>query len=128
MAQMFTSGFRPKSTTKKAKGIIRSEIRGYYSPSFKGEGRSALSNMKRDADAYDGGYISRWPKTDYTKGTALVDGGCFACYYNDQRKMLNKIYGKRNVDTWDNQKIHNTYKHLIGREYAAMLREKDRRK
>ncbi len=84
--------------------------------------------MKRDADAYDGGYISRWPKTDYTKGAALVDGGCFACYYNDQRKMLNKIYGKRNVDTWDNQKIHNTYKHLIGREYAAMLREKDRRK
>lgn len=127
MAKMFTSGFRPKSTTTKAKNIIRSEIRGYYSPSFKGEGRSALDNMKRDADAYDGGYLSRYPKSDYTKGAVLVDGGCFACYYDDQRVMLGKIYGKDNVKNWSGDKVHNTYKHLIGREYAAMLRERNKR-
>ena len=128
MAKMFTSGFRPKSTTTKAKNIIRSEIRGYYSPSFKGEWRSALDNMKRDADAYDGGYLSRYPKSDYIKGAGLVDGGCFACYYDDQRVMLGKIYGKDNVKNWSGDKVHNTYKHLIGREYAAMLRERNKRK
>ena len=128
MAKMFTSDFRPKSTTKKAKQIIRSEIRGYYSPSMKGGGQSALDNMKRDADAYDGGFLSRYPKSDYTKGAELVQAGCFACYYDDQRVMLGEIYGKENVAEWSGNKVHNTYKHLIGREYAAMLRERDEKK
>lgn len=123
MAKMFTSGFKPKSTTKAAKNIIRSEIKGYYSPSVKGGGRSSLANMKRDADAYDGGYISHYPKTDYTKGAGLVQAGCFACYFDDQRVMLGKIYGKDNVEKWSGDKVHETYKHLIGREYAAMLSE-----
>ena len=124
---MFTSGFKPKSTTKKSKQIIRDEIRAYYSPSRKGCGRSSLSNMKMDADAYNGGWYGSRTAPDYVKGAALVDGGCFACYYNDQRKMLGKIYGKQAVDSWDSQKVHNTYKHLIGREYAAMLREQERK-
>ena len=87
-----------------------------------------MDNMKRDADAYDGGYLSRYPKSDYTKGAGLVDGGCFACYYDDQRVMLGKIYGKDNVKNWSGDKVHNTYKHLIGREYAAMLRERNKGK
>jgi len=124
LAKMFTKGFKPKSTTKKAKSIIRGEIRGYYSPSMKGGGKSTLANMKADADAYSYGR----GKSDWTKGKELVNAGCFACYYDDQRKMLSKIYGKRNVDKWDGQKVHNTYGNLIGREYASMLREKRRRK
>ncbi len=116
---MFTKGFKPKSTTKKAKSIIRSEIKGYYSPSMRGGGKSTLANMKADADAYSYGR----GKSDWTKGKELVNAGCFACYYSQQQKMLNKIYGKRNVDKWDGEKIHNTYGNLIGREYASMLRE-----
>ena len=45
-------------------------------------------------------------------------------YDNEEDKMLNKIYGKKNVDKWDMEKRHNTYKHLIGREYSSMLEEK----
>jgi len=48
-------------------------------------------------------------KSDWTKSKELVNTGCFACYYSQQQRMLNKIYGKRNVDKWDGQKIHNTY-------------------
>lgn len=119
MARMFTKGFSPKSTTKKAKSIIRSEIKKYYSPSMRGGGKSSLTNMKADADAYSEGY----GKSDWGKGKELVNAGCFACYYSEQQKMLNKIYGKKNVDKWDGEKIHNTYGNLIGREYASMLRE-----
>ena len=122
----FKKGYKPKSTTKKAKAVIRSEIAEHFSPKCKG-GRSTLENMKRDADAYDGGFLSRYPKTDYTKGAALVDAGCLACYYDDQRVMLGQIYGVENVQNWTGDKVHNTYKHLIGREYAAMLRERDKR-
>lgn len=119
MAKMFTKGFKPKSITKKAKSIIRGEIKSYYSPSMKGGGKSALGNMKRDADAYSEGY----GKSDWAKGKELVNAGCFACYYSQQQKMLNKIYGKKNVDKWNGEKIHNTYGNLIGREYASMLKE-----
>lgn len=42
--------------------------------------------------------------------------------------MLGKIYGKDNVKNWSGDKVHNTYKHLIGREYAAMLRERNKGK
>ena len=121
MARMFTSGFKPKSTTKKAKSIIRSEIKSYYGDDSENRtyGKNFLKNMKQDADAYSYGR----GKSDWTKGKELVNAGCFACYYGQQQKMLNKIYGKRNVDKWDGQKIHNTYGNLIGREYASMLRE-----
>ena len=127
MAKMFSSGFKPKSTTKEAKKIIRDEMKAYARPKERGT-RSALDAIKKDADAYDGGFASRYPKSDYTKGAGLVDGGWFACYYSDQMKMLGKIYGKENVEKWDGNKIHNTYKHLIGREYAAMLVEREKAK
>ena len=113
-----------RSTSKTAKNVIRNEIRDYYSPSTIGEGRSALENMKKDAEACncnDNGWHS-----DYQKGAALVQNGQFAIMYNDQRKVLSKIYGEKNVDSWDSFKVHNTYKHLIGREYAAMLAERER--
>ena len=41
--------------------------------------------------------------------------------------MLNKIYGKQTVDKWRNEKVHETYGSLIGREYNAMLRERERK-
>lgn len=125
MAQMFTSGFKPKSTTKEAKKIIRKEIESYY-----GHGRekeygvkSAVEAMQKDANAYSAGR----GKSDWGKGKELVNAGCFACYYSDQRQMLSKIYGKRNVDKWDGNKVHETYSNLIGREYASMLREKNKK-
>lgn len=122
MAQMFKKGFKPKSTTKEAKSIIRREIKSYY-----GNGRekeygvkSAVEAMQIDANSYSEGRGT----SDWNKGKELVNAGCFACYYNDQRKMLSKIYGKRNVDNWSGEKVHNTYGNLIGREYAQMLKER----
>lgn len=122
MSKMFSSGFKPKSTTKKSKSIIRSEIRRYY-----GHGRekeygvkTPIEAMSIDANSYSVGR----GKSDWNKGKELVNAGCFACYYNDQKQMLSKIYGKRNVDNWSGDKIHNTYGNLIGREYASMLKER----
>lgn len=120
MSKMFSAGFKPKSTTKKAKSIIRGEIKSYYAPSNCGYGRSALENMRGDANFYSAGRGT----SDWNKGKELVNAGCFACYYNDQRKMLSKIYGKKNVDKWDGDKVHNTYGNLIGREYTSMLKER----
>ena len=125
MAKMFTSGFKPKSTTKKAKSIIRNEIKSYYGDDAQNRtyGKDYIKNMHEDAEVYSEGR----GKSDWNKGKELVNAGCFACYYSQQRKMLDKIYGKRNVDKWDNDKIHHTYGNLIGREYSSMLREEKRK-
>ena len=125
MAKMFTSGFKPKSTTKKAISLIRGEIKHRYSPSATGFGRSAVMNMKEDAESGWGRY--RGYGGDYHKGANLVDVGNFRIYFVDQAEFLSKIYGKKNVSTWPNQKIYDTYKHLIGREYNSMLREQERK-
>ena len=123
----FVQKGQQRSTTKKAKEIIRKEIKTFYSPKYKGGGKSALSNMKLDADAYNCGDHQRYKHSDQQKGASLVDGGCFACYYSDQAKMLEKIYGKDKVKTWDGNKIHAVYRGLIGREYGAMLREQEKK-
>ena len=122
MAKMFTKGFKPKSTTKKAKSIIRNEMLSYF-PAREYGTKTRLDAMKRDADAYSYGK----GKSDWVKGKELVNAGCCACYYDDQRKMLSKIYGKKTVDKWSGDKVHNTYGNLIGREYASMLRERRKR-
>ena len=101
------------------------EIKAYF-PAREYGTRSCLDAMKKDADAYNCGSNRR--QTNYNKGAGLVDAGCLACYYNDQRVMLGKIYGKKNVENWDGNKVHNTYKHLIGREYDSMLRERNTKK
>lgn len=122
MPKMFTSGFKPKSTTKKAKEIIRKEMLGYFSAKDYGV-KSNLQAMKVQADfAAD----PRYDITDYRKARRLVDGGSLACYYSDQSKTLAKIYGKENVEKWDGNKIHSTYSHLVGREYSSMLAEKQK--
>ena len=113
----------PKSTSKKAKGIIRSEIRTYYGPKEYGGGVSVL-NMQKDAHAAT---AHKKHMSDWARGKALVDEGSFACYYDDQRKMLRKIYGK-SVDDWSGDKVHNTYGNLIGREYSQMLQERKKPK
>ena len=119
---------RRSSTSKKAKSLIRGEIRSFYGPSATGEKISSLKAMKRDADAYNGGRGRGYYTPDYSKGAALVDAGSFRCYYSDQAKFLAKIYGKKTVNEWSGDKIHNTYKHLIGREYASMLNAKRRKR
>ena len=120
------ANFKPKSTSKAAKSVIRSEIRRYYSGRSYGTRTSVLDNMKANADAYNCGDSEKVRHSDYQKGAGLVDGGDLACYYSDQKKMLRKIYGK-SVDDWSGEKTHATYRHLIGREYDAMLREREKK-
>lgn len=111
MAQMFTKGFKPKSNTLKAKSIIRSEIRVYeWNPERL---KSQIDDFKKyDRDVVNG----------YSGGKKLVEGGCFACYYNQTDDMLGKIYGKTNVKKWNDDKKWNTYKHLISREIDDVYR------
>ena len=119
-----------RSNSKKAKEIIRNEMKSYYGndPDNYKYGRNYIKNMQEDANsAFRSG-------DDRSKGKKLVDQGNFACYYDDQRKMLGKIYGKKNVEKWSTDKVHNTYGNLIGREYASLLKQskkpkkKDKRK
>jgi len=127
MAKFFTKGFKPKSTTKEAKKIIRDEITHYFDPSEYSKAETSLQAMKIDADNYNNGRPHSIWQSDYSKGAGLVDAGCLACYYSDQSKMLGEIYGKSNVERWSGDKIHSTYRHLIGREYNAMLIEQAHR-
>lgn len=119
MAKMFTAGFKPKSTTKKAKSLIRNEMLSFYNAKEYGV-KTRLEAMSKDANSYSYGR----GKTDWVKGKELVNAGCFRCYYSDQAEFLSKIYGKKNVAKWGGHKIHDIYGNLIGREYASMLREK----
>ena len=83
-----------RSNTKKAKQIIRSEIRNSgFSPKNYGEGRSTLDNIKINADAHNAGMPKNRYVSDYTKCTSLVDGACFEIG-SGQNRMLTKIYGK----------------------------------
>lgn len=122
MTKMFESGFKPKSTTKAAKQIIRKEMLGYFSSSDYGV-RSNFDAIRSQVEATTAGDYRFRNTTDWDKCKKLVDDGFFAVYYDDQAKMLSKIYGKK-VENWTGHKIHETYSNLIGREYAAMLREK----
>ena len=104
-----TKGFRPKSNTTKAKGIIRSEIRGC------GWNAQRLKSQIDSFRSYDRNVFN-----GYSGGKKLVEDGSFACYYDQTDDMLNKIYGKKNVDKWSNEKKWNTYKHLISREIDSI--------
>lgn len=112
------------SNSAKAKQIIREEIKACFNPKEYGV-RSALDAMKIDAESACAGRDSGL--SDFAKGAKLVQNGGLAIYYDDQRAMLRKIYGDK-VDGWANDKVHNTYKNLVGREYAAMLSEREKAK
>ena len=118
-------GGKSRSTTQEAKKVVREEIKKYFNPREYGV-RSTVDAMKKDADAYNAD--RRGWASNYDKGAALVDAGSLACYHSDQSVMLGKIYGKEHIANWNGEKIHNTYKHLIGREYNAMLTEQERKK
>lgn len=111
MAKMFTRGFKPKSNTKKAKGIIRSEIRA---------SEFNAKSLKQQIDSFR--KYDRSVVNGYTGGKKLVDGGSFACYYSQTDNMLGKIYGKKNIQKWSDEKKWNTYKHLISREIDDIYR------
>ena len=89
---------RLNSNSNAAKKIIRSEMLSFFSAREYGT-RTRLDAMKQDADAYNAGCSGR--QSDYSKGAALVDAASLAIY--DQDRMLGKIYGKKNVATWDMQ-------------------------
>lgn len=115
-----------RSTSKAAKNIIRQEIRSsVYNPREYGGGKSTLDNMKKEADGYNCGDVKTRRHSDWQKGAGLVDAARFAVGV-DQDKMLGKIYGKKKISEWDYIKKHDIYKNLIGREYAAMLNERER--
>jgi hypothetical protein len=118
MTQFFKKGFKPKSTTREAKEIIRNEMLSHFNAKDYGV-KNRLDAIKIDAKS---AWYQGIPDTDYHKGANLVQNGSFACYYSDQKIMLGKIYGKENVDKWDGQKTHETYKHLIAREYSALVK------
>ncbi len=115
-----------KSTTLEGKKIIRKELLAYsICTEYKRGGyKSRFEALKHQADNVNGG--RRGWCSNYNKLGYLVDGGCFACYYDDQTKLLAKFYEKKKIDTWfdkDRSKIHEIYKHLLAREYDAMCIE-----
>ena len=121
---MFGRNYRPKSTTKRARSLIRGEIRHFYGPSVTGSGKPSVVIMSEDANNYNAGKLPRIKLTDRQKGQGLVDAGCFRIYRDDQASVLEKIFGKEKVAKWSGTKCHQVYGSLIGREYAAMLRRK----
>ena len=125
MAKNFGFYGASKSTSKEAKEIIRKEMLSFF-PAREYGTRTRFDAMKKDAEAYNGGYGTKRRVSDYEKGAGLVDAASLAVY--DQDRMLGKIYGKKNVAEWDMEKRHNTYRHLVGREYAAMCEEQRKRK
>lgn len=74
---MFGNGYKPKSTTKEAKEIIRHQIELYYGDkNYSGRGNlSTVQKMKIDADAYNAGEYPRkgTSLSDWRKGAGLVD-------------------------------------------------------
>ena len=116
--------FKPKSTTKRARSIIRNEIHHFYGNQVTNTRRNPLDVMREDADNYNAGRLPREKLSDWQKGTGLVDAGCFRIYRDDQASVLEKIFGKEKVAKWSGTKCHQVYGSLIGREYAAMLRRK----
>ena len=109
-----------KSNTKKAKEIIRQEIRWCFAPKVRGYGKSSLDNMRAAANSASHD-IPKWRRSNYTDALRVVDGA----YMNiaTQGDMLGKIYGKEKVEKWDGEKRHEVYRHLVAREYDAMNRE-----
>ncbi len=114
-----------RSSSNQAKRVIREEISAYYKPHDYGV-RSTVDAMKKEAEDY--GKNKSKHLSNYAKGAGLADVGRLSYASEDQRKMLGKIYGKGNVEGWNEQKVHDTYKHLIGREYDSMLREQEKKK
>lgn len=64
-------------------------------------------------------YPSEWA-SDFEKGSALA--GFLRPYHSDRQEFLSKIYP--NAKKWDGKKVDSTYNSLIGREYAALVRER----
>ena len=126
MTRHFLNSAKPKSMTKEAKSIIQNEMKKYYADDIQNRkyGEDFIMNMKMDIDACP----DCRDLNDWNKAKQLVNDGNFACYYSEQREMLNKIYGKENVDNWTGEKIHHTYSNLIGREYSSLLSRRKRKK
>ncbi|MBN3490546.1 hypothetical protein JV173_03355 [Acholeplasma equirhinis] len=111
-----------KSTSNKAKNIIRREILSAYNGESKST-RTRFKMFKRDADAGNGG--TRGYTSNYRKGAYMVESGMLRIPNHDiAMNFLSKIYGKKKAEKFLNDgKAFNIYKHLIGREYDSMIRE-----
>lgn len=114
-----------RSNSKKAKEIIRNEIKDVYGcdPQNRTYGKDYIRNMKEDADVH-----TQYGSNDFNKAKQLVRDGNFVTYYSDTDKMLGKIYGKENVKKWTNNKKWETYQNLIAREYVCELKKRNKRK
>ena len=101
------------SISNKAKGIIRREISSY---------EWNAKRLKEQIDSFNTYPKHNRPANPYRAGVKLVEGGCFACYYNQTDDMLGKIYGKDKVKKWSNEKKWDTYTHLISREIDSIYK------
>jgi hypothetical protein len=100
------------SNSRRAKKIIRSWMFSSFAGKTKEKKLKAMEANVSDPSIRD----------DYRKGQDLVNSGNFDCYTSDARGDLKKIYGRK-VKDWDADKVWNTYRHLISREYASMNEE-----
>ena len=123
MARLFGSDKTPKSKTKRAKAVIRKEIKSCLGP-FQKAGNKYYSFIVDDSAVQYSDFFGL-PKSDYERCLNHAKLGGFAIESEDQKKMLGKIYGKENVSRWSSAKLTETYNHLVAREYASMLKEKN---
>lgn len=113
----------PMSNTAQARKYIRDYMLSYYADHD--EGITPFEGMIRDAEA------STNPNeklSDWQKGKHLHNVGNFDIYSGDTRDFLKGIYVPEDVDKWDNDKVWERAGNLIGREYARMKAEYDKKK
>ncbi len=109
---------KKSSTTKKAKNVIRNELLHYY-PKEDYRTKTRFDAVNKEVKGLKG--KERGIYTDYQAVKYMGDGGCFACYYSDQNKMLEKVYGKKGMEAIANKgKTHEVYTHLLAREFSDM--------
>ena len=65
-------------------------------------------------DAYD------WKPTNWHRGEALAEDGFYEVYYDDQRKFLDDLKINPKGKDFDDDRVFQTYKSLIGRESAKL--------
>ena len=97
-----------KMNTKKALENAQKHFIGDYY-----EGR--VHDFLRDGEAVGG-------VTDYQKGYNMAKGGCFACYYWNQRDALKEILEEteEEANRYSDDKVFETYCHLAGRVYEKV--------
>ena len=108
-----------RSTSKKAKNIIRREMLSRYNPKDYGV-KTKLAAIDKDINVVK---HPRYAPTNYHAMRKLARDGNFAVYTSDMTNVLSKVYGKEVALKLEKQgKTVDAYSHLIAREYDHMKR------